>query len=354
MRRSLFRLAGVTAMLLATHAAHAQTFGVIPALPEGASALAVTAQAGPWMICAASYAGPPSRGQAEELATEIRNRYNLPAYVFNRTAEERQKEQERVAKLKEEQRKRHVQEGLPADLPLHIKTVRIEDQYAVLVGGYKDDATARKELDRIRKLKPSDKYLQARYVPDEKGKMHEEVVNPFQSAFVCRNPAVPVEKPKQDAGLDPRLKEYNADESFSLLKCGKPWTLVVKVYRGASVIQSQSASGSVMEKMGWARKTGELLNANGNEAHKVAEVLRTKPKSVAGLLGASFDAYVMHTEYNSYVTIGAFDTPDDPRVAQTVQAFLIEMNRPGSAVNQLHMKVQFLAQPTPMPVPQVK
>ena len=34
------------------------------------------------MILAASYTGPPARAQAEELATEIRSRYNLPAYIF--------------------------------------------------------------------------------------------------------------------------------------------------------------------------------------------------------------------------------------------------------------------------------
>ena len=354
MRSTLLRLAGLAALAM-TGPAYGQGLGLTPAVPQGASALTVTPDAGPWMICAASYSGPPSRGQAEELATEIRSRFNLPAYVFNRTGEERRKEQERVERLKEEHRKRLKDAGLPADTKVHIKTVRIDDQYAVLVGGYKDDVTARKELDRIRTLKPSDKFKQVAYVPDEKGKMREEAINPFQGAFVCRNPAVPVEKPKQDGGMDQRLKHYNADESYSLLKCGKAWTLAVKVYKGASVIQSQGSSGSVMDRMGLTKKTGELLNANGNEAHKVAEVLRTKPVDPrTKQVGVSFDAYVMHTEYNSYVTIGAFDTPDDPRMAQTVQLFLAEMNRPGSPANQLHMKVQFLAQPTPMPVPQVK
>jgi hypothetical protein len=352
MRSALLRLAG---LLVMAGPCFGQGLGVAPALPQGTSALTVTAEAGPWMICAASYSGPPSRGQSEELATEIRTRYGLPAYVFNRSGEERRREQERVAKLREERRQQIIAAGLPADTPVHVKTVRIEDQYAVLVGGYKDDVTARKELDRIRTLKPSDKFSKVAYVPDAKGKMHEEAINPFQSAFVCRNPAIPVEKPKHDDDLDRRLKNYNADESFSLLKCGKAWTLVVKVYKGASIIESQSSSGSIMERMGLAKKTGELLDANGNEAHKVAEVLRTPPKNPrTNQVGIAFEAYVLHTEYNSYVTIGAFDTPDDPRVAQLMQTFLNEMHRQGSAVNQLHLKVQFLAQPTPMPVPQVK
>jgi SPOR domain len=345
MRGALIRLAGFAAMATGPAFGQGLGLGLSPALPEGPSALTVSAQAGPWMICAASYTGPPSRGQAEELATEIRTRYNLPAYVFNRTGEERRKEKERVERLKAEQRQRHAQEGLPADLPIHIKTVRIEDQYAVLVGGYKDDTTARKALEQIRKLKAPDKFDKVAYVPDEKGKMHEQAINPFQSAFVCRNPAVPVEKPKQD-GPDPRLKEYNAGESYSLLKCGKPFTLVVRAYRAYQVVDAQSANPSVKDRLNFGKKAGEVFDANARQARQVAEFLRK----------FGVEAYVLHTEYSSYVTIGAFDSLDDPRLAQMRQWFVGEMNNPGTNVGKLHAvaMVQFNAEPMPMPVPQVK
>jgi hypothetical protein len=343
MRRTLV----VTFALMAA-TAFGQGLGITPDLPVGTSALTVTPQAGPWMILAASYGGPPSRGQAEELATEIRTRYSLPAYIFNRTAEERRAEQDRVARLKEEARKKLEADGLPATTPVYIKTVRrIEDQYAVLVGGYKDDVAARKALEDIRKLKPkSDGLNKIAYVPDAHGKMHEEAINPFQSAFVCHNPTVPVEKPKQDIDMGQRLKEYNVGETYSLLKCPKPFTMVVRVYKGESMVQSQTGSRSVMDKMGM--KFGSVLNANGNEAHKMAEFLRNKQP------GLGFEAYALHTEYNSYVTIGGFDSPDDPRLLQTMQYFLKEMNRPGSGVNQLHMRAQLLTDPMLMPVPQVK
>jgi hypothetical protein len=36
------------------------------------------------------------------------------------------------------------------------------------------------------------------------------------------------------------------------------------------------------------------------------------------------------------------------------RAFIDELNRPGSALGQLHFHVQFFPQPMPMPVPQVK
>jgi hypothetical protein len=140
------------------------------------------------------------------------------------------------------------------------------------------------------------------------------------------------------------LKQYNAGETYSLLKNPKPFTLVIKAYKGEAVIQSQATSKSFAEIVGM--KFGSVHNANGNEAHTDVEYLRNKQ------LG--FEAYVLHTEYNSYVTIGGFDSADDPRLGQLKQYYFKELTRPGSGLNQLHMKVQFLTDPMPMPVPQVK
>jgi hypothetical protein len=351
---------------LAAGTAFAQGLGVTPALPDGVSPLTVTPQAGPWMICAASFSDRPvpgrpderqARAQAEELAAEIRSRYNLPSYIFNRTADERRAEEERVARLKDEMRRRLQADGLdPNSTRVHVKTVRIDDQYAVLVGGYKDDVTARKALEQIRRLKPSGKFSSFAYVPDPKsGKVREDAISPFQSAFVCRNPTVPVEKPRQDAEVLQRMKEYNAHEPYSLLRAPKPYTLLVKEYRGAASVQVQNESPSAMEKLGFGRKAGEVLNGNAKAAHMTAEVLRTPPKDPrTGQVGVSFDAYVLHAEYNDYVTIGAFDSPDDPKLIQTAQLFTREVNRSGSAVNQLHLYACFMADPKLMAVPQLK
>jgi hypothetical protein len=344
MRRTL-----LLTLALSAAPAFGQGLGVTPAVPDGPSALTVTPAAGPWMLLAASYGGDSARAQAEELATELRTRYQLPAYVFNRTAEERRQEQERVAKLREEWRKRIEADHLPPDAMPHIRTVSFQDQYAVLVGGYKDAATARKELDKFRKLRPSDKLINNyAYVPDPKtGAVREEAVNPFLSAFVCHNPTIPVEKPKEDPQQAMKnLKRFNAGEPYSLLKCPKPFTLVVKAYKCEAKLEGRGQSGSIMERMGMEREFAGVLNANANQAHQVAEFLRK----------FGFEAYVLHTEYNSYVTIGSFDGQDDPRLPRMQQAFVNEMNNPNSNVGQLHGKamVQFLAQPMPFPVPQAK
>jgi hypothetical protein len=121
---------------------------------------------------------------------------------------------------------------------------------------------------------------------------------------------------------------------------------VVKAYKGAATLESQTATTSTMSKWGLGRKAGDVMTGNERAAHMAADVLRNKQ------LG--FEAYVLHTDYNSYVTIGGFDSPDDPRLIQTMQYFLKELSRPGSGVYQLHMQTHFLTDPMPMPVPKVK
>lgn len=318
---------------------------VASANPQTSTALAVTPQVGPWMICVASYRGEEARIKSEEMCQELRS-MKVPAYLFNRAEQEQRKEAERVAVLREQHKQQLKAAGLPEDTKVRIKGVRIEDQYAILVGGFKDDTAARKYLDEIRKLKPSQKLQLTSFVPGSDGKMREQAVNPFQSAFVCRNPSVPIEKAANDNAPDPRLKEYNSGESFSLLKCPQPWTMVVKSYNGATVVQSQNASKSLMEKLASIGRGGAILNANSRQAHEVAEFLRK----------FGFEAYVLHTEYTSYVTVGGFSGPDDPKFAQMQQSFVNEMNNIRSNVGQLHAVggVQFFPNPMPMAVPQLK
>ena len=95
----------------------------------------VTPEAGPWMICAASYMGEPAAKLAHDLTLELRQRYQLPAYVFNRGAEERRKQQEEFDNERQQRQEYLRKMGYTGEVPLRRRTVRIEDQYAVLVGG---------------------------------------------------------------------------------------------------------------------------------------------------------------------------------------------------------------------------
>lgn len=331
----------------------------------------VTPAAGPWLICATSYLDDSTTGRhnaaqlALRMVQEIRAKYQLPAYVYNRSAVERQKQQEEIRLKRQQQAEQFRRMGLnPADAAmLRIRTVKIEDQFAVLVGGYRSMEAAREALDDFRrraaKDPPSKELCPSVFVQDlgdpkdkpppsrsgilsflkadperETRLVAGKLVNPFQTAFVTHNPTVPLEKP--EAQPDPFLKELNAHESYSLLKCKKPWTLVVKDFRGASVAQPLGESGGFLEKIGFG-KSSDLLGAAGLQAHELARVLRQW----------NFEAYVLHTRYYSLVTVGGYDRLDDPKLQQ-MQRQLANLKLKGVDPRQPPL---LYAHPVPMEVP---
>src|SRR5262245_53744945 len=107
-----------------------------------------------------------------------------------------------------------------------------------------------------------------------------------------------------------------------------------------------------MSKM-MGSKSGELLNANAQMAHQLAESLRSKQK---GQIGLGLEAYLLHTEYSSYVTSGGYDGTDDPKLLQMQQTLMSEMNNPNTSLGRLNLigNLQMMPQPLPMAVPQVK
>jgi len=268
----------------------------------------LTADAGPWLICAASYVGPKSKELAHEMVMQIRHLYHLPAYVLNRGEEERKKQQEEFERL----RAQHPDAKGP------IRRTRIEDQCAVLVGGYKDIDSAHKALIEFKKLPPpSDERLfdfMTRVRPDpsqkdpDRGIIEVAPINPFAKSFVARNPLVPREA--KHHGPDPMLKQFNADESYSLLKCKKPWTLLVAAYQGPSFIVPDSHKNSILDKFLGGGSQPDVMAATGKNAHELAKVMRQ----------LDFEAYVLHTRYGSVVTVGEFDSQDDPRMQRVRMA----------------------------------
>jgi hypothetical protein len=298
----------------------------------------VTPAQGPWMICVHWYEGEKAPEMARTMVNELVNVYKLPAYVFNKGADERRKEYERVKEFVEKQRAFLIQQNLPLGAPLRYKKRRIEEQCAILVGNYADADVARRDLDRIRSLKPPDPKrvkLAAifRGVSDEtgkinKGEMGEHVfVNPFATAFVVHNPLLHLKRPdewqKEDLEV---LRKLNRGEDYSLFNCKKPYTLLVKQFQLPSVIQSKSAGGKFLESIGFGKNTNsENVALN---AHNMAALFRRK--DVVGL-----DAYVLHTRYSSIVTVGGFDGPDDVSLKSTQELLTTRLRIP---------------QPVPVPV----
>src|SRR5437868_15471780 len=74
---------------------------------------AVTPEAGPWMICVSSLTGDDAAKMARDMALEVRSRYRLPAYIFNRGAELRQQQLEEQKRLREQQEEQLRRLGVP-------------------------------------------------------------------------------------------------------------------------------------------------------------------------------------------------------------------------------------------------
>jgi hypothetical protein len=280
--------------------------------PVVADPYAITPEAGPWVICAASYVGEDSSNLSHQMAERLRTDYHLAAYIFDRGDAERQKDYEE-----------HLQEEKAWGVHLPFRHPRYTPNCAVLIGGFASLEEANAALLKVKKLDaPLVKLSSGQDARDEEfliGKKDEQPnratemvrvkINPLARSFVVRNPTVPAEK-VESPKVDPAWKELNAPESYSLLKNPKAWTLVVKEYAGPTSIQQQTSSSSVMGKLSQPDfKPGEAMAAAGLQAHHLAEFLRDKR--------IGFDAYVLHTRFSSIVTVGAFDSPDDPELQRT-------------------------------------
>jgi hypothetical protein len=332
MRRLLVALAGL-AVLAGTLPTSAQPGG-----SEINTKFQVTSAAGPWMICAASYSGPKAPQLTYDLITYIQQDCRLNAYAFNRGKEEREKQQQEIQQMRQ----------LNPTAP--IRAYRIEEQFAVLIGGYKDMETARKALEDIRKLKaPPPQLMDQLSVgeggdpKDKKAAIQSSYVNPFTTAFVVPNPTVKVEPPAPKP--DPFIWEINKGETYSFLyKCPKQWTLAIKDFTGGFMVKNKDTEPSgFLDKMVTGHGN-DRLTASALQAHELARLLREDPqlKRVMG----GYDAYVLHTRHLSVVSVGAFDGPEDPKLKE-VQRKIAQLNfsGPGGAALQLWDK------PLPMEKP---
>jgi hypothetical protein len=315
----------------------------VAALTKSPYKYPIHTQAGTFLICLKSYKGPEAQGLAEELAEYVRSSYGLPAYLLEVGSELRKAEEKRIAELKKQYQEMVEKMGADNVAPLKIKTHRIDPEYAVFIGGskggWKDDETALKYLKELRKKPAPPEKLLDKAVgatnADPKSKSYDPkymAINPFKSAFVSRNPALPSIK-RDDDKPDPFLKDLNAGEKYSLLKTSKAWTLVVKGYTGSTVVKDQDTDTSLLEKL-MGGKLGSQMSASAMQAHELAKYLRSmKP---------SYNAYVLHTRYSSIVCVGEYDSMDDPQLLENARTLA---NLRIGSVDQL------LATPGPMKIP---
>jgi hypothetical protein len=289
----------------------------IPGDPQK-SIYEVKAKDGAWMICAANYTGPHSTYLAEQVAYQLREQ-KINAFIYNYADKLRAKIQWE-AHLQLQQK---IQDGTYKP-----RFTRIQQQTAVLIGGFKTMEDARAALPTVHQLPPPD----VRYPDGEDASdrfavyaelhnnkvdhtmtksFHDEKVNPFEYSFVMRNPHA-AQQTAQKNEVDPACKALNADEPYSLLKNKGKFTLVVKVYNAPmqyqSTITPRGKENSFINKLGFGGSTRGpgVLEATARQAQELARFLRCY----------KFDAYVLHMRHGSLVAVGGFKSLDDPQLYQ--------------------------------------
>jgi hypothetical protein len=284
----------------------------------------INPQAGPYVIVAATYKGSDGNDLAHQLIHYLRTKQNLPAYFYNFADKQK-------AECKAAEENWKVQNpGVP------FRHWYIEDQYAVLIGGFQDMESARDYMTKVLKNKekmplppltlPGGKtaYDNAIYFERDKSNNFIKDINgnlipkmapisPFAGSFVSRNPVLPPEKKP-----DPFLKELNDGEDYSLLKCSSQWTMAVQSFGAGAVYGSatkpqQEDSNPVTRAFtnmwrGSDKTDGKGLMGAALQAHELARLLRDE---------LHFDAYVLHTRHFSIVTIGGYKGPTDPEMFRT-------------------------------------
>ena len=343
---------------------------------------AVRPEHGEWLICVKSYVGDTARAQAVEFADLIRRQHNVAAFLFERNAEERQREEQRRADFRAAKAEEHAPflalqkqmraeaaargvEYVDAPTVYRMPKVALESQWAVLVGGgFKDADAARKALTAVREWPvPVNVALMDRAVtarPGEGGQVVTEgtYINPYRSAMVVPNPTV---KRAAAGGVDPAIFTLNAEEPLSLLKCPKNWTLIVKDFTVPATVHSKDQEPSVMARLFGGDESARLLHSTAQQAHVLATALRSPSMEQAaraaathaGLTPRPLESYILHHRTGSRVTVGQFDGPDDPALLE-MQRLLSNMyfqvsdkTRAGGRVEDRHLFDGI----TPMPVP---
>jgi len=314
----------------------------------------LTESHGPWMILAAAFAGEGARTDAHELVLELRDSFDLPAYIHRKNYDFKDSV-----------------EGLGLDPYGNPRRMKYRnsiayDEYAVLVGDFEtiNDPAIGKALKKLKHCHPeclsskngrhpSLRFYGLRTMQKKiNGDPSKSNKGPLGSAFKTRNPILPREY-FVSGGINPMVLEMNKGVKHSLLTCPGKYSVRVATFRG-NVVLDQSRIQRIASNN--ERMESRLAQA-AEKAHSLAVALRQR----------GVQAYEFHDRHESIVTIGSFDSVGTPRqdgpteinpsIWRIMTAYGPEKKKlPGSAQATGVMPrslggVSFDIQPTPVEVP---
>ena len=272
---------------------------------------------GPWMVMVASFRdvheadrkkeGMTAEQAANDLVHELREK-GIPAYSYSRDA-------------KKETIETYDRMGNPKKRDYAAQL----DMICVLAGNYDkvDDQVAQKTLAYIKRYRP-------KFVSDPKsGAVVRDTggtKGPFAAAFMTVNPLRKSDDMARSK-TDSVTKSLNSGIDNALVNLKRKYTLKVATFTGKSVIpmgNSRFAGQEANFDLEIKKKDGGLdsLARAGEDAAQLAYALRQSSAAARECLGSDrFEAYVYHDKYKSIVTVGGFDSPNDPEIRRLAEIF---------------------------------
>ncbi|WP_373649705.1 hypothetical protein [Schlesneria sp. DSM 10557] len=306
----------------------------------------LTEKHGPWMVMVATFRdvydadrkkeGLTAEEAASKLVHELRDK-GIPAYSFSRDA-------------KKETIETHDRLGNPDKRVFAAQ----RDMICVLAGNYEkvDDQPAQKTLAYIKKFKP-------KFMSDPKSgavvRISDGTKGPFASAFLTINPlrqAGDVVRQKPDS----MAKYLNSGIDYALVNVPRKYTLKVATFTGKSAIPLGNSKFTGQEAS-FDKMIGEsgpynLVRA-GEDAAQLTYALRQSNDAIRECLkGERFESYVYHDKFQSIVTIGGFDSPNDPDIRRLAEMF--HATYEGTAPGEYELKCKSLSLLNPNSRPNAK
>ena len=306
---------------------------------------------GPWMIMAASFAGPTAEQQSHDLVIELRQKYKLEAFAFRRTYD--------FSKPTD---------GLGYNRYGGARRMRYLsnnkfDEIAVLVGNFGSiqDPQIDRALGVIKHAKPdaldpnkkpdsSQRLLGARTLYTMmSGNPNKREKGPMSAAFVTKNPMLP-EEFFVAKGLDPFVYDMNKDLPHSVLKCPGKYTVRIASFRGVDTMKAGD----------FDRLAAQFRDKT--QIDKLDKAALSASKLCAALRDKGVEAYEFHDRTESFVTIGSFNDVGQPRpdgkieINPAIHKIMkdfgpIEKAKPGTNEVELYARVISGIRIDPQPIP---
>jgi hypothetical protein len=268
----------------------------IPLPHEPVEGYLLTKDVGPFMVLARVFRGVDAEQMALALVKELRNDYNLPAYIL-RT---------------KDFPGRSLMRGTPPTVPSRTmqpnirmpEKIRTFDEAAVLVGNAKTLADQEKLWNDVRKLSPKCLAGMSTPFPWRTG---------LRQALRTTNPYVPAQY------LYPRTRDRLMVKINSGLRsianCPGQYSLQVAEFSGRSAFQldPQQQVGQILPDL----KSSPLMTAQ-DDAEKLADKLARAPE----IQHLGLPVYVFHDRTASRVYLGSFNSLQDPAVYKAREAAL--------------------------------